>query len=357
MKRVGIYTSPHFNDYRERIKIGSDCIPEEDVIAFVNDHYNLIMEIKPSFFEITVAMAFWWFKEQQVDIAIIETGLGGRLDSTNIVHPLLSVITNISYDHQDFLGESLEEIATEKAGIIKNETPVVIGRFQEETHNIFVHKTTEHCAELIYSQDIVSVNPLGSYGNLNQYKLKLGDEIFEFETDLLGSFQTENISTAIAAYEILLRMELGLLNDYNMLLIGLHEVGHSLSFRGRWQVLGREPLVIADGAHNLEAIKKVSVELEKLDYDRLILVLGFVKEKDVEKLLRLFPQNALFFLTQASIPRALPLSELVSIADRAELDYEAYISVSLAYNKAIEVARPNDVVFVGGSLYVLAEIL
>ncbi len=354
-KRVGIYTSPHLRDYRERIKIGDQYISKKGVVQFVTENLDLIQSISPSFFEITVAMSFWWFEKMKVDIAVIETGLGGRLDSTNIITPILSVITNISLDHQQFLGDTLEEIAGEKAGIIKPGVPVVVGR-KDITSRVFEQVAKQRKADLTFSQDIVNItikakDQPGTWA----YHVDWGEDGKSFNSDLIGDFQTENLRTAISAMKILS----GSVHELSMsqAVDALRDVKTKLKFRGRWQVLESKPLIIADGAHNIEAIMEVVRQINGIKYTRLHLVLAFVKEKNVKALLSLFPKDAIFYFTQAKIPRALPIDELGLIAHELGLEHKVYKNATTAVKKARSLASDTDLVFIGGSLYLLAEIL
>lgn len=354
--KVGIYTSPHLKDYRERIKIGDRYIEKSSVVDFVRSNFDCIQEIQPSFFEITVAMAFWYFAEEKVDIAVIETGLGGRLDSTNIITPILSVITNIDLDHTEFLGDTLQEIAGEKAGIIKQGVPVIIGRNQVEVFDVFRQKANKEKAQIYRSNDVVTIDHSRAETiQIQTIEVNVDGNIKAFSTDLVGEFQLENLQTAIASYVVLSQQ--GVVHRFDEALLNLQDVKTRLHFHGRWHILRQKPLVIADGAHNQAAIKWINQQLRDYPAEQMHFVLGFVKEKDVEKILRLFPADGRFYLTQAQIPRAMGIDELGRLASTLHLDYKLYKKATTALKKAMSSAGPNDMVFVGGSLYILAEIL
>jgi dihydrofolate synthase/folylpolyglutamate synthase len=356
--KIGIYTSPHLRDYRERIKINDTYITESGVIEFVNDNRGLIEQIKPSFFEITVAMAFWWFAKEKVDIAIIETGLGGRLDSTNVVMPEVSVITNIGNDHKNFLGDTLDLIAGEKAGIIKQYRPVVIGQRHPETEPVFI-KSAEKCeSEITFAEDYFRVVKTDD-SNLFQTEYRITGPGFTsvLSSDLNGIYQAENIQTALGAYWIYLKTKGEGRVDWDLHLLALSDIREKFKFSGRWQVLSPKPLTIMDGGHNPEGLDMIMRQLELMSYDQLHLVLGFVMEKDPFEMLSNWPKEARFYLCQADIPRAMPLDVLQSAADQLGLNATSYTSVQEALKTAQFSATKNDMVFVGGSLYIVAEVV
>ena len=348
--KVGCYTSPHYLDFRERIKINGKFISKKKVVKFVKKNRVIIREIQPSFFEITVAMAFDYFAKKKVDIAIIETGLGGRLDSTNIVTPILSIITNIGYDHQQFLGDTLQEIATEKAGIIKENIPVLIGEKQEDVYAVFEEKAKEKEAVLYTAKDVCL---------LSDYNLTLEGSSFKingtkYKTDISGSYQEKNLLTAIAGlYLIKKQLSWG----ENNLKKGLKKVSNNTYFIGRWMKLGTKPIVFADSAHNEAGIQEVISNLQQLSYEKLHIVYGTVNDKDLSKILPLFPKNAQYFWCKATIPRGLDAKKLQEQAIDFDLKGEAYSSVSNAFNSAIQKAQPNDLILIIGSIFVVAEVL
>lgn len=332
--KVGLYTSPHLKNFTERIRINGDEIPEQNVVAFINEHKSFLEKQQLSFFEMTVGLAFDYFVAEKVDIAIIEVGLGGRLDSTNIIIPEVSVITNIGYDHMQFLGETLPEIATEKAGIIKKDVPVVIGERQEETREVFAKKATETNSELFYASDILEI----------------------YETDLLGDYQLKNTKTAVEAIKQLNRRQYFDVSEEHIK-NGLLSVVKNTNLKGRWQILGQQPKIICDTAHNKEGLSIVMNQLKKEKYENLHIVLGVVSDKDLKSVLPLFPKNATYYFCKPNIPRGLSAEELKMSALQFGLRGESYNSVNQALNKAKSEAQQNDIIYVGGSTFVVAEII
>ena len=332
--KTGLYTSPHLKDFRERIRINGEMIEEERVIKFVEFHQEKFNAIQPSFFEWTVALAFDHFNQEKVDIAVVETGLGGRLDSTNILSPELTVITNVSFDHMDVLGDSLNKIALEKAGIIKGETPVIIGNDSGQA-NIFKEKAAQKKAPINFAQ-----------------KKPIAEGL---TTDLKGEYQKENLQTVYWAWWEL--RKLGWKISYPQLLKGLVSVVKNTALRGRWEVLSSAPFTVADIAHNESGIKGIVEQIKQFNKKKLHLVIGFVNDKNVEELFQLFPKEAHYYLTQASIPRALPLKELTKLAKKREVNFTAYSSVKEAYKAAQSTAQKEDMIYIGGSTFVVAEAL
>ena len=334
--KTGLYTSPHLVDFRERIRINGLMIPEEDVVDFV-EHYQADFEqLGLSFFEWTVGLAFAHFKKQQVDIAIVEVGMGGRLDSTNVITPELSVITNIGMDHQQFLGNTLAKIAGEKGGIIKPGVPVVVGRRQDETVPVFEALADEHDNVLHFADDL-ETSPLAS--------------------GLRGNYQAENTHTVqIAAW--LLDKRGWMLSD-TAIEKGLAKVISNTGLRGRWETLQEHPKVICDVGHNQDGVQQIVAQLAKEQAPHLHLVLGFVSDKDVADVLALFPAGSKvsYYLCQASIPRAMPVEQLALLADQLQLNYSAHTTVKDAYDAALHASSREDVVFVGGSTFVVADLL
>jgi len=334
--KTGLYTSPHLIDFTERIKINGDCVSEQFVIDFVKQISATMEEIKPSFFEITVAMSFHYFAEQAVDIAIIETGLGGRLDSTNVVTPELSVITNIGLDHTDMLGDTLELIAAEKAGIIKNDVPVVIGERQEATDSVFESTAQERNASIIFAEDVIAPNKI-------------------WQTDLRGYYQNHNVRTTMAALIELNNLEWNL--DIKKCRKGLLHVVANTGLLGRWQIIQDNPKVICDTGHNTEGIDQIVTQLEHEVCDNLHIVFGQVIGKDTAKVLDLLPQNAQYYFCKPSIIRGLDANELSAAAKTHGLNGTVHESVMKAYTAALINTTPDDVVFVGGSTFVVADLL
>ena len=353
--KVGLYTSPHYKDFRERIKINGEYIPEKDVIAFTSFIKESVKDIHPSFFEISVAIAFDYFSKQHVDIAVIETGLGGRLDSTNIITPDLSVITNIGLDHMNMLGDTLKQIAGEKAGIIKEGIPVIIGEKQDEVKAVFQEVAERNKSQLTYAEDHCTVELEDKFDNHASYLIQL-DTIpaFNVHTSLRGPFQHHNIRTAICAYNNYANPSPDRLEE----VIGssLTNLSANTNYIGRWQVVSVEPTVVLDSAHNLDGIEYVCRELKQMN-KALHLVLGFVKDKNWQELLDKFPSDSSFYFSKPDIVRGLPIDQIKSHAERIGLNARYFDSVNLAKEAAIGEAAKTDCVFIGGSTFVVAEAL
>ena len=329
--KVGLYTSPHLKNFTERIRINGEEVSQPFVVDFISKHKNFLEQQQLSFFEMTVGMAFEYFATQHVDIAIIEVGLGGRLDSTNIINPEVSVITNIGYDHTQFLGDTLKEIAFEKAGIIKNNTPIVIGEKQEEVVNVFLHKASEMNADIHFSSDIKH----------------------EYTTDLLGRYQEKNIRTALQTFQVLE----GFAISETHIRQGLLNVVNNTNFKGRWQILKEIPKVICDTAHNKEGLQIVLDQLANQSFKNLHIVLGVVNDKKLEELLPLFPKHANYYFCTPDIPRGLDKCELEVKSSHFGLQGNVFDSVNEAYAKAILNAEKEDLIFIGGSTFVVAEVV
>ncbi|MBW7952374.1 MAG: bifunctional folylpolyglutamate synthase/dihydrofolate synthase [Chitinophagaceae bacterium] len=354
--KTGLYTSPHLKDFRERIKINGVMCSKDFVVQFTNTMKNFIEQHHPSFFEITVAMAFEYFAQEKVDIAIIETGLGGRLDSTNIITPQLSVITNISLDHIQILGETLELIASEKAGIIKQNTPVVIGETLPETKNVFEQKANTVNAPIVFAeQENKVINFFYNHellaieieNNFNKQRTK-------YNLDLTGIYQTKNIITVLSAVHQL--QKIGWKINEEHLHQALQNVKKITGLQGRWQLLKTSPTVIADVAHNEAGIKQVLHQLKNISYKHLHIVIGMVKDKDVNKVLGLLPQQATYYFTQAQIPRALPVEELQKLANTKNLMGNNFENVNRAIDAATNSAQKNDLILAIGSVFLIGEI-
>jgi dihydrofolate synthase/folylpolyglutamate synthase len=329
--KVGLYTSPHLKNFTERIRMNGEEVSQHFVVDFIAKNKHFLETQQLSFFEMTVGLAFEYFATQNIDIAIIEVGLGGRLDSTNIIHPEVAVITNIGYDHMQFLGETLPEIAAEKAGIIKQNIPIVIGEKQDAVRDVFVQKATQMNADIYFASD-------------KQY---------DYESDLLGSYQEKNMSTAIHAVNVLK----GYVISESHIIHGLKNIVQNTNFKGRWQILQHEPLVICDTAHNREGLSYVMNQLASLSFNKLHMVLGVVNDKKLDDILTLFPVKATYYFCKPNIPRGLNEVDLQSSAENFHLIGDAYGSVHEAYLKAISDADIDDVVFVGGSTFVVAEVV
>lgn len=356
--KVGLYTSPHLKDFRERIKIDGEMVSKDFVVDFVSDFNDIILKLKPSFFEITVAMAFEYFKKQNVDIAVIETGMGGRLDSTNIITPLISVITNIGLDHTAFLGKTLPLIANEKAGIIKKDIPVVVGRKNLETDSVFINRAKEIGTSVTFASecfDIEQIDMSAGSGSKDYFIINKSTQIInKYTSDLAGVYQNENIVTVLCAIQKL-RKQLRITDD--SIKNGLSKVKSSTGFMGRWQVLQNKPLIVTDTGHNYDGLKMIFNQINSIKYDNLHIVMGVVNDKDIEVILELFPTDAKYYFTKASIPRALNEDKLMQIANKHGLFGDSYPSVKLAYESAKLNLKENDMMFVGGSTFVVAEIV
>jgi dihydrofolate synthase/folylpolyglutamate synthase len=356
--KVGLYTSPHLKDFRERIRINGKMIPRKFVIDFVSEYRNDFERIQPSFFEMTVGLAFDYFAKQKVDIAVIETGLGGRLDSTNIITPLLSVITNISYDHQNLLGNTLKKIAIEKAGIIKPGIPVVIGETQKEVKQIFIVKAKQ-CKSQIYFSDknyklknAVHENKSGKlYLKADVYR---NTKLFikSLRCELPGLYQLKNIQTVLMAVEVLARY-----SDFNIELPTSNFELRTLNLLGRWQIINKKPLIIADTGHNEAGISEVLRQIKLTPYKKLHVVLGMVNDKDITTVLKMLPKTATYYFCKPNIPRGLHEVQLYQHADRVGLKGFHFSSVKKALKAAQSTATIKDLIFVGGSTFVVAEVI
>lgn len=357
--KTGLYTSPHLFDFRERIKVDGQDIPEQTVINFVEKNRDYIEYLRPSFFEIASSMAFWFFAEERVDVAVIETGLGGRLDSTNIITPELAVITNIGFDHTEFLGDSLDKIAGEKAGIIKPYVPAVVGERHVQTTAVFVSKANETDSPLFFAEDCLktlsSENISGkqtfTFASLNRDLFP--EAKFAASLDLEGCYQSKNIVTALTALAVLKRRTFTI--DSSSELSGLANAAANTGLRGRWQLLQRNPTVICDTGHNAHGLNHTMKQLKELSCENLYFVIGVVGDKDLDSIIPLLPKKAYYFFTQASIPRAMDVCTLARRCMAAELSGEIVVPVNEAVRRAIDKASAYDAVFIGGSTYVVAE--
>lgn len=333
--KVGLYTSPHLKDFRERIRIDGEPIPKTDVVEFINEHKDFLEAQKLSFFEMTVGMAFDYFAKEAVDIAIIEVGMGGRLDSTNVITPLLSVITNIGMDHTAILGNTLEEIAGEKAGIIKKNVPVVIGETTAETKRVFKSKAKKEASTIFFAED-------------------MDDPILK--TDLGGNYQKSNLKTCLKSLEVLTTLE-GWKITKTAIKKGLTEVKSRTQLRGRWEILADEPKLIADTAHNKEGLALVLKQVLEEKYENLHIVLGFVNDKDLDGILPLFPKSANYYFSKPNVPRGMEATDLYYKAKDFSLYGKAFTTVGNALKAAQREAKQKDLIYVGGSTFTVAEIL
>ena len=357
--RCGLYTSPHLRDFRERIKVNGTPVEEDFVVSFVAEHKEILERIKPSFFEMTAAMTFDYFARSDVDIAIIETGMGGRLDSTNIITPIISVITNIALDHTAFLGPDRQSIAGEKAGIIKPGVPVVIGESDPDTDPLFVRIACEKGSRISFADRLfrASLTIDNDAPETSRLSVMRGDKpvIDSISFPLNGKYQVRNVQTVMEVLESVAG-ELGITAKH--IADGLTEVITRTSLEGRWQVVRRNPLVILDTAHNEAGLKSTLSHVQELNAAGLLrFVIGFVNDKDVTSLLKLFPPSATYYFTRSSVPRSLPADELVSSALSAGLKGEPYGTVNEAYMAALKESSPGDIIYVGGSTFVVADML
>jgi dihydrofolate synthase/folylpolyglutamate synthase len=333
--KVGLYTSPHLKDFRERIKINGEMIPEDFVCDFVNQHQSFFETNDMSFFEMSVGLAFDYFAKEKIDIAIIEVGMGGRLDATNIITPLVSVITNIGLDHTQFLGNTLAAVATEKAGIIKSNIPVVIGEYNPDTQPVFLATAKANHSKIYFASDLITAT---------------------FPSDLIGDYQVHNKKTVIQTLSVL-NQNTTFQTTESHWEKGLSQVVKNTGLQGRWQQLGDFPKIICDTAHNTHGLTIVLNQIQKESFEGLHIVLGVVNDKDLDEVLPLFPKNAIYYFCKPNIPRGLDATILAQKANGFGLIGEIYNSVSDAYEKAKQNAQSSDFIYVGGSTFVVAEIL
>ena len=350
---TGLFTSPHLVDFRERIRVDGLCVSEAFVIDFVEKHRHFFEPLRPSFFELTTAMAFDYFRQQHVDIAVIEVGLGGRLDCTNIISPILSVITNISFDHTQFLGDTLPRIAAEKAGIIKPGIPVVIGEALPETRPVFINKAQAEGAPLIFAEDCSYISQAipTEDGGIDYDTAGMGI----LHGELGGTYQVKNANTILAAVEQLRRAGLSISQDD--IKKGFAEVCHLTGLMGRWQRIQENPLVICDTGHNVGGWQYLARQIKSQACDKCRIVFGMVDDKDIDTVLSLLPANATFYFTKASSKRAIDERTVQQKAKNKGLNGQAFPSVAAAYRTALSEASPHDFIFVGGSSYVVADLL
>jgi len=350
--KTGLYTSPHLVDFGERIRVNGETIDKQFVVDFVENHKSLIEKVQPSFFEITMAMAFDYFAKSEVDVAVIEVGLGGRLDSTNIIQPELSIITNISFDHEEFLGHTLPEIAAEKAGIIKPHTPVVIGEALSETKPVFIQKALEMNAPIFFSEDSRQV--FFERYEENRMWVKTSDGK-SYLVGLTGNYQLKNIATVLTAVDQLRKTNFEITESN--LKEGLEKVIEKTGLQGRWQIISSSPEIIADTGHNPGGIAFVSQQLKTQQFRTLRMVFGMVNDKDIDTVLTLLPKNGVYYFTQAKIKRAFPSEDLLQKGQLAGLNGKAFSTIEEAIKVALNEADKEDLIFIGGSNYVVGEAL
>lgn len=356
--RVGLYTSPHYKDFRERIKVDGAYVTRQFVVEFVAEIRPLLAEIQPSFFEITVAMAFAWFARQRVDVAVVEVGLGGRLDSTNVIVPELSVITNISYDHQQFLGDTLPLIAGEKAGIIKPNVAVVVGETHVETAPVFRAKAQEMSAPLYFADQLFRATELRSDAQHTWYQVTRKQQMYtpELKVALHGPYQHLNVQTTLAALECWQQHHSHRVLPFPAIEAGWADLPQLTRFQGRWQLLGERPRILVDSAHNEGGLRAILSHLAP-EAGQLHIVMGVVNDKKLDDVLPLFPKSARYYFAKANIPRGLAATELQATAAQFGLRGRAYSSVKNAFRAARRAALPEDTIFVGGSIFTVAEVL
>lgn len=351
--KVGLYTSPHLVDFRERIRVNGQCISKERVVKFVEDERKFFEPLHPSFFELTTALAFKYFDEQKVDIAIIEVGLGGRLDCTNIISPILSIITNISFDHTQFLGDTLAKIAAEKAGIIKKGVPVIIGEANEETSPVFQSKANEVNSDIVFAEDnaiVTSSSPMADGGR--RYYLSNNSTLVG---ELSGDYQERNMNTILCACNILKQMNI-IKND-DVIAKGLTNICKNTGLLGRWQTIQNNPTVVFDTGHNVGGWNYLAPQIKRQQCNQLRIVFGMVDDKDINSVMYLLPKNAIYYWTQAESKRAIKAERVAEIAIKHDLRGEIFDNVEVAYTKALQDSNKDDFVFVGGSSYIVADLL
>jgi len=359
--KTGLATSPHLKDFRERIRINGEMVSKRTVSGFVSRHLPFIEKIQPSFFELSIALTFDFFAREKVDVAVIETGLGGRLDSTNIIKPEVSVITNIGMDHMSLLGDTLEKIAWEKAGIIKEQTPVVLGKSQPEIFHVFEKKANEVNAPLIRATDLFQFRSAG-YSEESGKPMQLmhffrkDGSALAVQTDLLGNYQIENMTTVLATIEVLKHLGHFRISDAATL-AGLANVHSNTGFEGRWFQMEQYPRVICDTGHNADGIRMVVAQLGRMKFESLRMVFGMVDDKDVAGILALLPKDAIYYFCKPNVPRGLDQELLAAEAAKIGLQGKVFGSVKAALSSAKNQAAPGDLVFVGGSTFVVAEAL
>ena len=350
--KVGLYTSPHLVDFRERIRVNGKCVSEEYVIDFVEKERVFFEPLHPSFFELTTAMAFKYFAEQKVDIAVVEVGLGGRLDCTNIINPLISVITNISLDHTKFLGNTLQQIAREKAGIIKESIPVVIGETMAETREVFLSEAEAMHAPIHFAEE--------EYATLTSRSLPEGGRLYhiynkDFRAELGGDYQERNMRTILSSIDLL--RQRGIDCSERSFLEGVNHVCELTGLMGRWQTLRQKPRVICDTGHNVGAWTYLASQLKAQPCQRLHVIFGMVDDKDVDTVMDMLPKDAAYYWTQASSHRAIPVEAIAKKGKQRRLRGKIHKNVGEAYQAALSDCNENDLIFVGGSSYIVADLL
>ena len=355
--KVGLYTSPHLVDFRERIRINGEMIPEEYVTKFIIEHKPLFMEIEPSFFEMTVALAFNYFAEQQVDIAVVEVGMGGRLDSTNIITPELSIITNIGFDHTQYLGVTLPAIAKEKAGIIKRSLPVVIGETQPETQNIFIDKAKEMRSPIYFADKTYTAEEtqVSTTNYLYASIVKNNEYFTEVKSPMSGKYQLKNLVTVAQSVDIL--RNIGYKITETAFKVGIESVILDTGLRGRWEIMSNRPTIVCETAHNEDGIRYLLEKIKSLEHRHLHIIYGCVNDKDYGKILEMLPKNAKYYFCKPSVPRGLDVNELYTSATAIGLQGNKYNNISEAITSAKKAASKTDLIIITGSIFLVADAL
>lgn len=356
--KVGLYTSPHLKSFRERIRVDGQMVSENFVVEFTHEHMHIFQQLEASFFEMTVAMAFEYFALQKVDIAVVETGLGGRLDSTNIITPEVSIITNIGNDHSDLLGDTPEKIAVEKAGIIKQGVPTIIGQAQSNLQHIFKEKANEVGATIIYADEMFSVSKEIPNNPNKQTFLVTQKRDLTTQTlslDLLGNYQQKNLLSVLTATEVLTQK--GFTISQENVAVGLAQTAHKTGLLGRWQILNNQPLTICDTGHNEDGMNLIVEQIKQTPHQKLHFIIGMVADKTIDTILNILPKDAMYYFTRPSIPRALNEKELFLKGKEHGLSGNTYPTVEKAMEEAKKTATSNDLIFIGGSTFVVADAL
>ena len=355
--KTGLYTSPHLKDFRERIRINGKVINKNYVVDFIEQNKTAFEKLKLSFFEMTVGMAFKYFFENKIDIAVIETGMGGRLDSTNLINPELSIITNIGLDHTQFLGETIEKIAVEKAGIIKKNTPVVIGETQNQIRNIFIEKAKLENSQIFFADQNFEAELIENKNiYYNIFDIKKNGKLFlkNIKLPLKGDYQSKNLVTSLQALNIL-AAKFGIKKEH--IFEGIFKTVENTALMGRWQILKQNPITICDTGHNIDGIKHIVNQISNFHFSKLHFVIGVVNDKNIDKILKILPKEAIYYFCKAKIPRGLNAQILKEKAKNFNLDGKAYNSVTTAYQSAVRSAKKTDMIFIGGSTFIVAEVV
>jgi dihydrofolate synthase / folylpolyglutamate synthase len=352
--KVGLYTSPHYKDFRERIKINGVYVSKKYVTSFISQNKDLIERIRPSFFEITVAMAYTYFAKKNVDIAVIEVGLGGRLDSTNVITPLLSIITNISYDHTDILGDTLQKIALEKAGIIKPGIPIVIGEKQQGVIKVFNDAAKKNKSAIAFATNHVALHEVKRTLTERKISIQIRGKSYALKTNLMAMYNNANIITGFAALDKLSEI---MPIDIKRICQNFAKMPEEVKYMGRWQIISKEPIIILDSAHNEAGIKMALAQLKEFGLDKIHFVIGFVKDKSLVEVLKLFSSKSRYYFVKADIPRGLATDDLFNQASIYNLTGKTYPSVKSGFKAALKNCKKNELIYVGGSIFVTSEII